>query len=121
MGTYKGTNLPKRQNFFTDNLPELQRFFPFNPQTGYFGSRGKSASSKVRNIASSNPAKTAADFYEKASKGGIEVRLPNQEGVITTLPDGTTITFRPHSHSSDHSPAININPSRTANAGGIKL
>ena len=84
---------------------------------GYFGSKG--SSSKVRRIESDDPIATASDFYKKATKGGIETPLRNGKGVMSKLADGTIVTMRPAS-SSDGSPVVEINISKSSGSAGIK-
>ncbi|MDO4848360.1 MAG: hypothetical protein Q4B45_01115 [Coriobacteriia bacterium] len=98
-----------------DNKGALTSKYPIT--NGYFGSKG--STSNVRRIESDNPISTAADFYGKAAKGGIEKPMPNGKGVMTCLSDGTIITMRRIS-SSDGSPAVDINISKSNDPAGIK-
>lgn len=101
-----------------ENANSLKQSFPFNTQSGYFGDKGLSAA-KVRNIKSSNPLKTATEFFAKASYGGIASPLGNGKGMKAELSDGTFITFRSQSSSADKSPAVNIQI-KVVTSSGIK-
>ena len=79
----------------------INRFIPNSD--GYFGSRGQSGSSRVRNINGGNQA--ALDFFDDISKNFVNERSISGGGKIRTLSDGTNITYRPSSVS-DGTPAI---------------
>lgn len=89
----------------------------FPLRSGYFGSRG--SSSTVRRIEADDPVTTALDFYRTAANGGIEIPLGNGRGVKSELSDGTKITMRLVS-SSDGSPAVDINISKSDDPAGVK-
>ncbi len=77
-----------------------------NPDTGYFGKKGQSSSSAVRNLSGGETA--AKQFFEEKTKGFTqEIKLPEGKGVLRKLPDGSTITYRPIS-SSDGTPVVDI-------------
>lgn len=99
----------------SDNKDALTSKYPFND--GYFGTRG--STSNVRRIESQNPASTAKDFYEEATWGGVETPLSNGRGVKSEMSDGTIVTMRVTS-SSDGSPAVDINISKSSENAGIK-
>lgn len=98
-----------------DNKDALTSKYPL--RNGYFGSKGSSSS--VRRIESEDPVSTATDFYEEAAKGGVEIALDNGKGVKSEMANGTKITMRPVS-SSDGSPAVDINISKSNDPAGIK-
>ena len=100
----------------TENLPSLSSEYDCN--NGYFGEKGQGRKS-VRNISSDNTMKTAKDFYDRASRGGIEHQMDNGKGVYTKMRDGTIISYREVS-SSDGSPAVEINIHYSNNHGEIK-
>lgn len=102
-----------------ENAASLKKSFGFNPSSGYFGKPGKSNDKSKRNIESNDPTKTAKDFYDKATYGGIEKPLKNGKGWKTEMKDGTTVVFRETS-SSDGSPAVNISITSSTSSGGIK-
>ncbi|MCR5836926.1 MAG: hypothetical protein K6G88_10515 [Lachnospiraceae bacterium] len=100
----------------TENLPTLTSEYDY--KNGYFGEKGQGRSS-VRNISSDDPMKTAKDFYDKASHGGIEHQMDNGKGVYTKMQDGTIISYREVS-SSDGSSVVEININYSDNHGDIK-
>lgn len=90
----------------SDNLPELTRKYPLS-ENGYFGSASnRTSNSRVRQIASRNPLKTASDFYRHATTGAVSEKII-PSGKTSFLRDGTVITLRKIS-SSDGSPAVDI-------------
>ena len=104
-----------------ENIGSLKSKYSFNEKTGYFGTVGQSKQSKVRNISSDDPVATAKDFYDRAAYGGKEEPLGNGKGFKTTMKDGSVLTYREVSSSSDGSPAIDITISSTGTgSGGIK-
>jgi hypothetical protein len=68
---------------------------------------------------SDNPIKTAKDFYDKASYGGIEKPLCDGKGYYTKMKDGTILSFRMIS-TSDSSPAVEINIRKSNDYGDLK-
>lgn len=114
-GIYKGGINHYRS--ISDNLPKVANSYHF--AHGYFGEHGDSTKERTRHIESSNPLKTAKDFYEKLTYGAIEKSLPNGKGKIAKLKDGTIITYREIS-SSDGSPAVDINIKKSTNSNGVK-
>lgn len=122
MGTYfKGG--AGHYHSISENSAPLKKEYPY--KNGYFGEKGRSSTnSKVRYIESSNPEKTAKEFYDKATYGGIEEPIYNKRtgekiGMKTTLSDGSVISWRNVSRS-DGTPAVDINISRSTDSGGIK-
>lgn len=99
-----------------ENLPILTKEYTY--ANGYFGTKGIGRSF-VRNISSVNPLEEAQNFYDKASYGGIEKKLPNGKGLYTKLSDGTIISFREVS-SSDGTPAIEINIKKSTDSSDVK-
>ena len=73
----------------------------------------------MRRIESQDPASAAKDFYEEATWGGVETPLSNGRGVKSEMSDGTIVTMRVTS-SSDGSPAVDINISKSSENAGIK-
>ena len=69
MGTsiYKGGTT--KHHSISDNIGSLKSNYKYSK--GYFGDKGQGRDF-TRNISSSNPVKTAKEFYDTASKGGIE-------------------------------------------------
>lgn len=104
-----------KHHSISDNLPSLLARYPY--KNGYFGSPAKS--SRVRHILSDSPTATARDFYERASKGGVEEPMRNGRGVKTLMGDDTVVSLREVS-SSDGSPAVEINIRKSSSSGGIK-
>lgn len=86
---------------------------------GYFGNKGTSSKKKNREIDCANPIKEAKTFYDKIANGGIEKPMDNGKGYITTLKDGTIISYREIT-STVGSPAVEINIKKSTNSSGIK-
>ena len=103
-----------------ENLSNARSAYTYNDATGYFGNKGQSHSTSVRNIVSDDPVATAKDFYDRLTYGGIKKKLENGKGVITIVKDGSVLTFREVS-SSDGTPAVDINITSSGDdTGGIK-
>ena len=100
-----------------ENMASVTAKFKYNEITGYFGDKGQSSQSKVRNIVSDNPVATAKEFYDTIAYGGLEKELSNGKGHKTVMADGSTITFREVS-SGDGSPAVDINITKTDTVSG---
>ncbi len=100
----------------SENLPSLTSHFSFH--NGYFGEKGE-GTHFVRVIKSDDPVSTAKDFYNKIAYGGLEYKMSNGKGVFTKMRDGSILSFREVS-SSDGSPAVDINISKSNDHGGIK-
>jgi hypothetical protein len=98
----------------TPTTPEVtqepQNQSPQPNENGYFGVKGQSSSSSVRNISGGNLA--AQDFFDNITNGYISERSITGGGIVRTMPDGTNITYRPSS-SSDGTPAVDINGGST--------
>lgn len=114
-GSYKGG--ASYYHSVSDNIKATSNTYKYH--NGYFGEKSKQSNNKIRLIISDNPTKTATDFYKKLTYGGIEKKLPNGKGKYVKMQDGTIISWRPKS-SSDKSPAIDINITKSDDAGGIK-
>jgi len=86
--------------------------FKFSPNIhGHYGSVGKRGNSHVRNMPGG--VSGAKKFFDNITEGFIsEEPIQNNKGIIRTLNDGTSITFRPSS-STDGTPAIDINGGTT--------
>lgn len=122
MGTgYKGG--ADHYHSISENLPPLKEKYSYND--GYFGDKGNNKkNNKVRHIESSNPSRTAKDFYDSLTHGGKEEpiydkRTGERIGKKTTLADGSIVSWREVS-SSDGSPAVDINIEYSSDSGGIK-
>lgn len=111
---YKGDT--GHHHSITENLSLLKSDYKY--QNGYFGDPGQGRSF-VRNIKSSNPAKSAKDFYDKVAHGGIEKQMSNGKGVYTKMKDGSILSYREVS-ASDGSPAVEINIKQSNDHGEIK-
>ena len=111
----------KHFHSLSENLPNITSDYPL--KNGYFGDKGKSSDSSVRNIASENPSGTALNFYNSIAHGGVETQIYDSHGKVkgakTSLSDGTIITWRETSNS-DGSPAIDINIDRSNSSSGLK-
>lgn len=91
----------------------------FEYRNGRFGVCSPSTGNKTRNILSSNPLKTATEFYNIIAYGGIENTYYNGKMRITHMADGSIITWRSVS-SSDGSPVVEINIKKSSHSGGLK-
>jgi len=111
---YKGDT--GHHHSITENLSSLTSSYDYH--NGYFGEKGQGRNF-VRNITSSDPIKTAQDFYDKAAHGGIEHLLENEKGQYTKMKDGTILSYREVS-SSDGTPAVEINIKKSTEHGDIK-
>ena len=111
---YKGDT--GHHHSITENLSLLKSDYKY--QNGYFGDPGQGRSF-VRNIKSSNPAKSAKDFCDKVAHGGIEKQMSNGKGVYTKMKDGSILSYREVS-ASDGSPAVEINIKQSNDHGEIK-
>lgn len=104
-GMFHGTKGSGKASF-SNNLSSLTEDYSLS-DSGYFGVKGKSHNSAVRNISSSDPIATARDFYKKAAVGGTETQMSNGKGYITRFPDGSRVSIREKS-SSDGTPVVEI-------------
>lgn len=109
---YKGGTV--KYHSLSDNLDNLTSNYAYS--NGYFGDKGKGRTF-TRNISSDSPEKTATEFYDTASYGGIENTY--SKGKYTKLSDGTILSYREIS-SSDGTPAVEINIRKSSNSGGVK-
>jgi hypothetical protein len=94
-----------------NNLENLRLGFP-STNSGYFGKAGRSTTR--RQISSSNPSESAADFFGKASKGASSITTTERGGQVARFRDGSFITYRATS-SKDGSPVIDINVNNATN------
>lgn len=121
MGTsYKGGSPTFRS--IRENISKTKEHFPITD--GFFGTKGKSRDASIRNIASSNPAVTAKEFYDSIAYGGketvlIDMRTGAPKGMKTKMADGSIITWRNVS-SSDGSPAVDINIERSSDGHTVQ-
>ena len=100
---------------FSDNLADLVARFPLNSK-GYFGSKGEGRR-HTRNIESTNPARTAAEFAQIASRNPVRIGTIGDTGMVYTMRDGTVVTHRYVSGSKDRSPVVELN---VHNVSGVK-
>ena len=112
---YKGNN--STYHSISDNIPSMKESYTYN--NGYFGKIGKSRVADIRQIDCSDPIRESKKFYDKLANGGIEEILPNGKGVMTSMKDGTVITYRVIT-STEGSPAVDINIKRSSDTRGIK-
>lgn len=106
---------PLGGNALTDNIPSLKERFP-TTANGYFGKPGKGRK-HTRNIESSNPARTAAEFASVASKNPISCTAIEGKGMVCRMRDGSIVSHRFVSSSKDGSPVVEL---KVKNAPGIK-
>ena len=83
---------------------------------GYFGIKGSSFG--VREIHSRNHEATAKDFFNKIAKGGILDLQTIKGGVVSRMKDGTVISYRKIT-SSSNSPAVEIRFRKLGSKYGI--
>lgn len=89
-----------------DNLQELLKHFDVDAN-GYFGTKGKSKHSRIRNIASDNPGRTAAEFaYMAAANPSVTRPIPGK-GFTWVMRDGGIVTYR-WTSSSDGTPVVEL-------------
>ena len=113
--TYKG-NAAYYRSVGQNILPTASKY-PY--RNGRFGENSPSTGNKTRNIASADPLGTAKDFYDRIAYGGKETIYDGGDRRITQMADGTIISWRKIS-SSDGSPVVEINISRSSHTGGLK-
>ena len=113
MGT--GSGGLRGGNALGDNAAELKSKFP-TTSNGYFGKPGQGRK-HTRNIESSNPARTAAEFARIASKNPVSSIPIEGKGMIYRMRDGSIIAHRYVSSSKDKSPVVEL---KVKNAPGIK-
>ena len=115
MGTsYKGYSPVYRA--VGDNIKRVATVFDY--KNGFFGNNSSHGRKSTRNIIANDVIAVAKDFYEKITYGGLERKI-NDNMKITRMADGTIITIRKVSHS-DGTPAIDINITKSVDAGGLK-
>ena len=113
--TYKG-NAAYYRSVGQNILPTASKY---KYQNGRFGDNSPSTGNETRNITSSDPVTTATDFYDRIAYGGKETLYDDGNRRITYMADGTVITWR-KTASSDGSPVVEINISRSSHTGGLK-
>ena len=113
--TYKGGSSYHRS--IGQNLMIAAASYTYS--NGYFGDSSPSTGNRTRNISSHDNVGTAKDFYDKISYGGIEISYDNGNRKISHMGDGTIVTMRQIS-SSDGTPVVEINISKSTHTGGIK-
>ena len=94
-------------NSFRENLPELLSVAPLN-KNGLFGSKSPKSRRNVRVIECTNPARSAYEFAQKATKGFVSMTTIPGKGYIMRMYDGTLITYRYISSSPDKSPVVEL-------------
>lgn len=99
-----------------ENLNNLKS--EYNYKDGYFFEKGLGREHTRENY-SQNPLKTAKDFYDKLTYGGIETEFGSGKGLMTRMADGTIVSFRKTS-TSDGSPVVEINVQKSNNHGDLK-
>ncbi len=120
-GHFQGTaGSSSSAHTLNDNLPKLTKKYPLS-QAGYFGPRGKRGN-YVRIMKCKDPLGTAKDFYKLATHKSLsKENLDNTVGQKAIMKDGTTITIRPVSSSTDRSPAVDINISSPGRVNKQKI
>lgn len=114
-GSFKGG--ANKHHSLSENIINTCKNYKYN--NGYFGDKSLLGGKGIRIISSKAPLKIAKEFYDSIAYGGIEKDLPNGKGKYAKLADGTIISFRPIS-SSDKTPAVDINITKSNNSGGVK-
>ena len=115
MGTgYKGGSPTHRS--ILENLPSLKSEYKYS--NGYFFETGLGRNYTRENY-SKNPLKTAKEFYDKLTYGGIETEFENKKGLKTRMTDGTIASFRETS-TSDGSPVVEINIKPSSSHGDLQ-
>ena len=114
MGTGSGGVTVLRGGYtLSDNAHDLKTKFPTNSK-GLFGKRGQGRK-HTRNIESTNPARTAAEFARIASRGAVSSIPIQGKGIVHKMRDGSIISHR--FTSKDGSPVVEL---KVKNTSGIK-
>lgn len=114
MGTGSGeTTALRGGSTLSDNVSDLKSKFPVNSK-GIFGRRGQGRG-HTRNIDSSNPARTAAEFAGTASRGSVSAIPIEGKGMMYRMRDGSVISHRYTSR--DGSPVVEL---KVKNTSGIR-
>ena len=111
-----GVNVSATRNFSSDLESLIMRFSgggakgsqtsKYVPNKyGYFGVKGESSSSKVRNMTGGN--KAALEFWNEKTQGYVREIKPDPGVTIRIMPDGQRFIYRPTS-SSDGTPVVEI-------------
>lgn len=107
MGTGSGGIIALRGGSrFDDNITSLRSKFPINSQ-GYFGKPGQGRK-RTRNIEAYNPARTAAEFANLASRNSVSAIAIHGKGMVYRLRDGSIVAYRLISSSKDKSPVVEL-------------
>lgn len=107
MGSAKGDTMGLRGGqSLQENLEELVRRFPVDAN-GYFGTRGKSRSTSVRNIVTETPGRTAAEFASIAAANPSVMRALPGKGFTWIMCDGDRVTHR-WTSTSDGTPVVEL-------------
>ena len=101
-----GSTALRGGNRFADNVNALINKFPVDGR-GLFGTKGRGRGN-VRNIASSNPARKAAEFVGIAATQYVSARPIPGKGTVYRMRDGGYVTYRLVS-TSDGSPVVELN------------
>ena len=95
-------------NTFRENLLDAMSVVNLK-RSGYFGEQSShKGKSSVRIVKSSNPARTALEFMNKAAKNYLAFIPIKGKGYRCIMKDGTEIVYRWVSSSKDRSPAVEI-------------
>ncbi len=95
-------------NTFRENLIEVMTVANLK-RSGYFGEASShKGKSNVRIVKSSNPARTALEFANKATKNYLAFIPIKGKGYRCIMKDGTEIVYRWVSSSKDRSPVIEM-------------
>lgn len=101
----------------SDNFVNITAVYAL--KNGYFGQKGQSKNTAVRNLVCENPVREAQKFFSTCAFGGALDRKIEADVKIAKMADGTIITFRKISKS-DGSPAVSINIKYGDKNGKIK-
>lgn len=107
----------RKQQFrsLDQNIASTTSTYPLT--NGYFGVKGSSFG--IREIHSRNHEETAKQFFNKIAKGGILDLQTIKGGVVSRMKDGTIISYRKIT-SSSNSPAVEIRFRKLDSKYGIK-
>lgn len=99
-GSYQTSNSPALES----NLRSLESTYPRSP-AGFFGNPGIGGG--ARQISSSDPQATAADFFRTARRGAGPVEETRPGVFRAAFKGGSHVVYRPRSHT-DGSPVVEI-------------
>jgi RHS repeat-associated protein len=105
-------SIPKFRNAFSRMINKVAVKAPKfkRGSNGFFGNSGRNGSNKVRNMTGGN--KTAQEFFHDITQGFKSQKDLGNGKKLRIMDDGTTVTYRPVSHS-DGTPAVDINGGST--------